>query len=82
MIAFQGFLIALDHLFPNCYFLLTLLKLRELHVAIRSSPQRSESLAKACHACNVDSIKPTLDCITRWNSTFDMIKTGQRLKPV
>jgi hypothetical protein len=57
-------------------------KLRELHSALRTSPQRFELLENACRACNIKVLKPILDCVTRWNSTFDMIKNGICLKPV
>lgn len=57
-------------------------KLRDLHSALRTSPQRFELLENACRACNIKALKPILDCVTRWNSTYDMIRNGIYLKPV
>lgn len=57
-------------------------KIRALNAAIRTSPQRFELLENACNACHIKFCKPILDCPTRWNSTYDMIKNGLFLKAV
>ncbi|CAG8857612.1 22844_t:CDS:2, partial [Gigaspora margarita] len=55
-------------------------QLRELNSAIHTSSQRFELFENTCNACYIKCIKPILDCSTRWNSTFEMIKNGLILK--
>jgi hypothetical protein len=65
-----------------CVKLLNFLQVRSLHSAIRASPQRIENLEAACQACEIQMLKPILDCNTRWNSTHDMLENSIKLKPV
>ncbi|CAG8834972.1 1455_t:CDS:2, partial [Gigaspora margarita] len=65
---------ALDHIKEDVS------KIRELNSAIRATPQRTELFENTCNACRIKFIKPILDCPTRWNSTFDMVKNGLLLK--
>ncbi|CAG8857663.1 42359_t:CDS:2, partial [Gigaspora margarita] len=61
----------LDHIKEN---------IRELNSAIYSSPQRMELFENTCNTCHIKFIKPMLDCPTRWNSTYNMVKNGLFLK--
>jgi hypothetical protein len=48
---------------------------------VHYSPQRMEQLENACRLCSIDFVKPVLDVVTRWNSTYDMLSVAIRLKP-
>ena len=56
----------------------TLIKFRETVKGVRNSSLASESLAKFYREQNEEPKKLALDCITRWNSTLEMIKSCMR----
>jgi hypothetical protein len=47
---------------------------------IKDSPKRLQILEERYEALNVKFIKPKIDIITRWDSTFDMINRALQLK--
>ncbi|CAL1680872.1 unnamed protein product [Lasius platythorax] len=55
-------------------------KLREMFKKIRSSEQWQIKLRSCCGTTNVKYVSPNIDVSTRWNSTYNMVKTGLHLK--
>lgn len=59
----------------------TLMKFRSIISIIRRSKIVYKKFNSACETAGVPkSLRPTLDCPTRWNSTHDMIGTTLKLK--
>ncbi|XP_057335436.1 uncharacterized protein LOC130674183 [Microplitis mediator] len=59
----------------------TLMKLRSIISKIRRSKIVYKKFNSACETAGVPTrMRPTLDCPTRWNSTYDMIGTASKLK--
>ena len=54
--------------------------LREIIKIIRTSPRILEQFKKICEETNIKYVKPILDVVTRWNSTFEMLSTALQLK--
>lgn len=57
-------------------------KIRKTFVKLRKSEKLMNCLKLLCDATGVKFIKPVLDVITRWDSTFDMLNAAQKLKLV
>jgi len=53
---------------------------RDLVKKIADSPKPLEALESICSILKIPNKKRDLDCPTRWNSTWKMIKTGLDLK--
>ncbi|CEO99923.1 hypothetical protein PBRA_007657 [Plasmodiophora brassicae] len=55
-------------------------RIRDTVKKITDSPKLLEAFQDICTELNVMSTDPVLDCETRWNSTFDMLKSAIRLR--
>ncbi|KAK1943138.1 putative AC transposase [Phytophthora citrophthora] len=56
---------------------------RDILKKIAESPSLLEGLKSVCEALQISFRIPELDCVTRWNSTWDMVSTAIKLrKPV
>jgi hypothetical protein len=55
-------------------------KVRYFCSRIHRSPKLSEMLTHQQIGFNESQIKIVMDVVTRWNSTFDMLKTAQKIK--
>ena len=60
----------------------TIAPLRELVKKIRNFPQLLEKLMRICSSSNIPQVKPLLDVVTRWNSTYIMIMRAIELRKV
>ena len=49
---------------------------------IRRSNLLRSKLKEYCINLKMDTVRPVIDCKTRWNSTYDMMENGLRLKVV
>ena len=47
---------------------------------IRRSNLLLTKLKEYCINLKMDTVRPVIDCKTRWNSTYDTMKNGLRLK--
>lgn len=59
----------------------SIFKVRKLFKTFRTSEQLQTKLKNCCDTINIKYIKPQIDVRTRWNSTYDMIKSAIELKP-
>ncbi len=55
-------------------------KLRKLVRKIRKSTKLRQQLKSLCQFYDVKPLVPILDVVTRWNSTFQMIRRAKHLK--
>ena len=55
-------------------------KVRYFCSRVHRSPKLSENLVHQQMSFNEPSIKVVMDVVTRWNSTFEMLKTAPRIK--
>jgi hypothetical protein len=60
----------------------TITSLRELVKKIRNSSQLLEKLMRICSSSNIPQVKPLLDVVTRWSSTYIMITRAIELRKV
>ena len=53
-----------------------IIKIRNISKKIRHSEVLTNRLNSFCKAANIPFVKPILDVVTRWNSTFDMLASN------
>jgi hypothetical protein len=58
----------------------TIDKLRLLFTSIKASPHRTEMLRRKCSITGENFLKPKIDTLTRWGSTFHMIQVALKMK--
>ncbi|CAG8842418.1 18722_t:CDS:2, partial [Racocetra persica] len=55
-------------------------KVRDCVKAIHTSPKCRQAFVDACDYEVIDIIIPSLDCTTRWNSTYNMLNSAIKVK--
>ena len=59
----------------------SVVKIRKLFKKFKQSEQLQIKLKNCCDTTNIKYFKPNIDVKTRWNSSYDMLKTAIGLKP-
>ncbi|KAL7307162.1 hypothetical protein TKK_0000886 [Trichogramma kaykai] len=58
----------------------TIKKIRNLNKKIKKSEVITKKLKNCCNILDLEFKKPIIDCKTRWNSTYNMLKVASNLK--